>query len=109
VATEKRNNLGFQIFTAVTMNNFVFWDIKKVLNSQEKHYFSSKENGRLKFCKISGFHGGYQEECRLLGYKGPIHTLQGDITSLLHSPAGESYVRFKIFRAEPLKNIVFGM
>jgi hypothetical protein len=25
-------------------------------------------------CKISGFHGGEYEECRLLGYKNPVHT-----------------------------------
>jgi hypothetical protein len=27
-------------------------------------------------CKISGFHGGDYEECRLLGYKYPVHTSQ---------------------------------
>jgi hypothetical protein len=27
-------------------------------------------------CKICGFHGGDYEECRLLGYKNPVHTSQ---------------------------------
>jgi hypothetical protein len=27
-------------------------------------------------CKISGFHGGDYEECRLLGYKTPVRTSQ---------------------------------
>jgi hypothetical protein len=27
-------------------------------------------------CKTSGFHGGDYEECRLLGYKTPVHTSQ---------------------------------
>jgi hypothetical protein len=27
-------------------------------------------------CKISGFHGGHYEECRLLGYKHPVRTSQ---------------------------------
>jgi hypothetical protein len=27
-------------------------------------------------CKILGFHGGDYEECRLLGYKNPVHTSQ---------------------------------
>jgi hypothetical protein len=27
-------------------------------------------------CKIWGFHGGHYEECRLLGYKNPVHTWQ---------------------------------
>jgi hypothetical protein len=27
-------------------------------------------------CKIWGFHGGDYEECRLLGYKNPVHTSQ---------------------------------
>jgi hypothetical protein len=27
-------------------------------------------------CKISGFHGGDYEECRLLGYKNPVPTSQ---------------------------------
>jgi hypothetical protein len=29
-----------------------------------------------RFCKIWGFHGGDYEECRLLGYKTPVHTSQ---------------------------------
>jgi hypothetical protein len=27
-------------------------------------------------CKISGFHGGHYEECRLLGYNTPVRTSQ---------------------------------
>jgi hypothetical protein len=27
-------------------------------------------------CKISGFHGGGYEECRLVGYKNPVRTSQ---------------------------------
>jgi hypothetical protein len=27
-------------------------------------------------CKISGFHGGDYNECRLLGYKNPVRTSQ---------------------------------
>jgi hypothetical protein len=29
-----------------------------------------------KLCKIWGFRGGDYEECRLLGYKNPVHTSQ---------------------------------
>jgi hypothetical protein len=28
------------------------------------------------FSMIRGFHGGNYEECRLLGYKNPVHTSQ---------------------------------
>jgi hypothetical protein len=30
----------------------------------------------LEYCKISSFHGGENEECRLLGYKNPVRTSQ---------------------------------
>jgi hypothetical protein len=41
-----------EVFTAVTKNNAVFWDIKTVLTSQETHYVSATELSRLKLCKI---------------------------------------------------------
>jgi hypothetical protein len=36
---------------------------------------NSQEAGWV--CEICGFHGGDYEECRLLGYKNPVHTSQG--------------------------------
>jgi hypothetical protein len=38
-----------------------------VRTSQETHYVSTTEPSRLMLCKISGFHGGAYEECRLPG------------------------------------------
>jgi hypothetical protein len=49
------------------MKNAVFWDIKIQFVSHRKHYVSATEPSRLMLCKISGFHGGDYEECRLLG------------------------------------------
>jgi hypothetical protein len=48
--------------------------------------------------KIWGFHGSDYEECRLLGYKNPIHTSQG--THCLS-------LRFDIFTAVTKKIAVF--
>jgi hypothetical protein len=43
----------FDVFTAVTMKNGVFWDIKTpVRTSQETHYVSTTELSRLMLCKI---------------------------------------------------------
>jgi hypothetical protein len=36
----------------------------------------SKFLASLNICKIWGFHGGFYEECRLLGYKTPVRTSQ---------------------------------
>jgi hypothetical protein len=77
----RSNNEGsvrFEVITAVTMKNAVFWDIKKtVRSSQETHYVSVTEASLLMLCRIWGFHGGGYEECRLLGYKTPVRTSQG--------------------------------
>jgi hypothetical protein len=63
------------VFTAVTMKNTVFWDIKKsVRTSQETHYVSATESSRLMLCKSWDFHGGDYEECLLLEYKNPVRT-----------------------------------
>jgi hypothetical protein len=43
----------FEVFTAVTMKNVVFWDIKTpVRTSQETHYVSTTESSQLMLCKI---------------------------------------------------------
>jgi hypothetical protein len=66
-------NVTFEVFTAVTMKNAVFWDIKPPVRiSQEAYYFSATEPHRLMLCKIWNFHGGDYEECRLLGYNNPV-------------------------------------
>jgi hypothetical protein len=58
-------------------------------------------------CKISGIHGSDYEECRLLGYKNPVHTSQETHTCPLQSPAGLCYVRFEVFTAVNVNNVVF--
>jgi hypothetical protein len=58
------------------MKNVVFWYIKTQFVPQETHYVSAIEPSRLMLCKISGFHCGDYEECRLLGYKNPVRTSQ---------------------------------
>jgi hypothetical protein len=57
----------FEVFTAVTMKNAVFWDIKTKFVPHRKHYVSATDHSRLLLCKIWDFHGGDCEECRLLG------------------------------------------
>jgi hypothetical protein len=66
-----------EVFTAVTMKNVVFWDIRNpVRTSQETHYVSATEPSLLMLCKIRGVHGGHYEGYRLLGYKNPVRTSQ---------------------------------
>jgi hypothetical protein len=55
-------------------------------------------------CKIRGFHGGNYEECRLLGYKNPVRTSQ--VTHYV-SATELGYVRFEVFTAVTMKNVVF--
>jgi hypothetical protein len=67
----------FEVFTAVTMKNVVFCDIKPpVRTSKETCYFTATESIRLMLCKILSFHGDDYEECRLLRYKTPVRTSQ---------------------------------
>jgi hypothetical protein len=50
------------------MKNVVFWYIKPpVRTSHETHYVFATEPSRLMLCKVSGFHSGDYEECRLPG------------------------------------------
>jgi hypothetical protein len=43
----------FEVFTAVTMKNGIFWDIKTpVRTSQGTYYVSATESSRLMLCKI---------------------------------------------------------
>jgi hypothetical protein len=60
-------NVRFEIFTAVTMKNGVFWDIATKFVPHRRHYVSATESSRLMLCKIWVFHGGDYEERRLLG------------------------------------------
>jgi hypothetical protein len=47
------NYLRFEIFTAGTMKNAVFWDIKNpVRTSQETYYVSATEPSQLMLCTI---------------------------------------------------------
>jgi hypothetical protein len=64
------------VLTDVTMKNEVFWDRKTQFVPHRRHYVSATEPTRLMLCKVWGFHGVDCEECRLLGYKNPVHTLQ---------------------------------
>jgi hypothetical protein len=43
---------GFEVFTAVTMKNVVFWDIKSQFVRHRKQYFSATESSQLMLCKI---------------------------------------------------------
>jgi hypothetical protein len=66
-----------EVFTAVTMKNPVFWDIKTQLVPHRKHIMSLLQSpAGLTLYKIWGFHGGYYEEYHLLGYKTPARTSQ---------------------------------
>jgi hypothetical protein len=42
----------FQVFTAVTTKNAVFWDIKTQFLPHRKHYFTTTEPSQLMLCKI---------------------------------------------------------
>jgi hypothetical protein len=61
---------------AITMKNVAFWDIRSQFIPHRKHYMSATELSLLMLCKIWDFHGGYYEECRLLGYKNPVQSLE---------------------------------
>jgi hypothetical protein len=77
IPDDSTDYVRFEIFTAVTMKNVVFWDIKTpVRTSQETHYVSDTEPSRLMLRNIWGFHGRDYEECRLLGYKNRVRTSQ---------------------------------
>jgi hypothetical protein len=68
------NNEIFEVLTAVTMKNAVFWDIEAQFVPHRRHYFSATEPSQLMLCKIRRFHGSDYEECRLLRYISPVRT-----------------------------------
>jgi hypothetical protein len=68
----------FVVFTAVTMKNAVFWDIKTQFVPHRTHV-SATELNQLMLCKICGFHIGDYEEWRLL----PRGTVTESYMSLL--------------------------
>jgi hypothetical protein len=68
------HRVRFEVFTAVTMKNAVFWDVKTQFVPHRKHYYSATEPSRLMLRKIWGFQGGDYKECRLLGYKDQVRT-----------------------------------
>jgi hypothetical protein len=76
----------FEVFTAVTTKNVVFWDIETQFVLYRR-YVSATESSRLMLCKISGFHGGDYEKYRLLGYKTHFVPHRRHITSPLHTSA----------------------
>jgi hypothetical protein len=52
VCTNRGYDVRFEVFTAVTMKNAAFWDIKTpVRTSQKTHYVSTTEPSRLMLCK----------------------------------------------------------
>jgi hypothetical protein len=51
-------------------SDFQCW-IFRYSSSLQTFFRASEE-----LCNICGFHGGHHEECRLLGYKNPVHTSQ---------------------------------
>jgi hypothetical protein len=58
-------------------------------------------------CKIWGFHGGDCEECRLLGYKSPVHTSQQTHYVCITETSLLMVLRSEIFTAVTMKNAVF--
>jgi hypothetical protein len=68
------------------MKHAVFWDIKtQFIPHRGTRYVSATVPSRLMLCKIRGFHEGEYEECRLLGYKNPVHTSLGDTLRFRYS------------------------
>jgi hypothetical protein len=78
-----------------------------VRTSQKTNYFSATEPNRFRLCKIWGFHGGDYKECSILGYKTQFVPHRRHITSPLQRLTGYWYVRFDVFRAVTMKNVVF--
>jgi hypothetical protein len=48
----EKNSVRFEVLTAVTMKNDVFWDIKTQFVPHRRHYVSATEPSQLKLCKI---------------------------------------------------------
>jgi hypothetical protein len=91
----KQVRARFEVFTAVTMKNVVFWDIKHQFVPQRRHITSSLQSPASScYVRFSGFHGGDYEECRLLRYKTPVLTSQETHHVSATESSQFSYVRF---------------
>jgi hypothetical protein len=49
---ETQNYVRFEVFTAVTMKDVVFWDIRTQFVPHRKHFTTATEPSRLMICKI---------------------------------------------------------
>jgi hypothetical protein len=78
-----------------------------VRTSRETHYVSATDRSRLILWKIWGFHGGDYEECRFLGCKNPVRTSQETHYVSATEPSQLMHVRFEVFTAVTMKNVVF--
>jgi hypothetical protein len=58
-------------------------------------------------CKIWGFHGGDYEECRLLGYKNPVHTSQKTYYVSATGPSRLILCKNRGFNGGDYENAVF--
>jgi hypothetical protein len=45
-------HVRIEVFTAVTIENVVFWDIKPEFVPHRRHYVSTTESSQLMLCKI---------------------------------------------------------
>jgi hypothetical protein len=66
-----------------------------------------KSFGACGLCKISVFHGGDYEECRLLGYKHPVRTSQETHYVSTTESSQLMLCKFEVFTAVTMKNAVF--
>jgi hypothetical protein len=74
-------NKNMSCCTSTSPYNLMAWCLNKHKNKFTDIGFSLKTYKKKKemcslLCKISSFHGCGYEECRLLGYKNPVHTSQ---------------------------------
>jgi hypothetical protein len=51
-AKTSEGSVRFEVFTAVTMKNVVFCDIRTQFVLHRRHYFSATESSQLMLCKI---------------------------------------------------------
>jgi hypothetical protein len=80
--------LRFEVFTAVTMKNVVFWDIKPSSYFTGTHYFSTTESSRLMLLRFAVFTAVTMKNAFFWDIKPRIVLHRRHITSPVQSPAG---------------------
>jgi hypothetical protein len=98
----------FEVFTAMTMKNGVFWDIETQFVLHRRHIMSPLQSpASYCYVRFEVFMAVTMKNVVFWDIETQFVLHRRHITSPLQSPASYCYVKFEVFMAVTMKNEVF--